>query len=200
MKATIDASSLKRLEKQMMRMIERVVPSKLDAATVGIHEGAGMHERKKKRRNEGDQFYSEKKNHDLTELKRHKKTRSSKTIKTPKEPEPVSVARIGAWNHFGTEKIPARPWLDVGVEQGRLKYKKIIETSVDKGLNVNQAMAKVAAVAVGQVQKYMTQLKDPPNAQATIEKKGSSNPLIDSSQTRQSVTSVMTRGDSSSGV
>jgi|TARA_A200000113_G_scaffold221882_1_gene234518 hypothetical protein len=195
-KPSLNTSALKKMEQKIMKMVRKVVPAELDAVTVGIHEGAGNHqgeEHRKKRKQRKSGYIPDK-------LEHFRNSPRGRGAKNPKKGEPVTVAKIGALNHFGTETIPARPWLDVGVSRGRLKYKKIIETSVDKGENVNQAMKKVAVVAVGEVQRYITQLKEPPNAISTIEAKGSSNPLIDSGQMRQSVTSVMTRGDSSSGV
>lgn len=200
-KPSMNTSALKKMEQKVMQMVEKVVPSELDAVTVGIHEGAGNHdgEEHRKKRNKKRRKKLHQVHHREEILHRSPKSEGDR-IKNPEKNEVVTVARIGALNHFGTETIPARPWLDVGVLQGRLKYKRIIETSVDRGLNVNQAMKKVGEVAAGVVKRYITQLKEPPNAISTIKAKGSSNPLVDSSQTRQSVTSVLAKGDSSSGV
>lgn len=84
--------------------------------------------------------------------------------------------------------IPARPWLAPGVAAGNDQYIKIIERELADGGTPESALMKVGVVAVGKVQKYMTDLKTPPNAPSTIRKKGSSNPLIDSGQLRSSVT------------
>lgn len=83
--------------------------------------------------------------------------------------------------------IPARPWLGPGVASGNAEYVKIIERELADGGTPETALHKVGVVAVGMVQKYMTDLRDPPNAPSTIAKKGSSNPLIDSGAMRQSV-------------
>ena len=87
-----------------------------------------------------------------------------------------------------TVNIPARPWLNPGVNAGNEEYLKIIERALDNGETLNTALERVGVVAVGMVQKYMTELKTPPNAPSTIKAKGSSNPLIDSGALRQSVT------------
>ena len=97
----------------------------------------------------------------------------------------ISNAQLGAVLHFGNDHIPARPWLDVGVQQGNKEYSEIIEDNAD---DLDRAMEQIGVVAVGRVQEYMNELKTPPNAASTIKKKGSSNPLIDTGNLKQSVT------------
>lgn len=82
-------------------------------------------------------------------------------------------------------KIPPRPWLDVGVASGTNDY---IEAIKNSNGDIDNALEKVGQIAVGKVQQYMTDLQDPPNAQSTIDKKGSSNPLIADGTLRASVT------------
>jgi hypothetical protein len=91
-----------------------------------------------------------------------------------------------------TVSIPARPWLNPGVASGNVEYLSIIEKTLAKGEPIENALNKVGIVAVGKVQKYMTELRTPPNAASTIKAKGSSNPLIDSGALRQSVTYKIT--------
>lgn len=88
--------------------------------------------------------------------------------------------------------IPARPWLNPGVASGNKQYISIIERELADGGTPESALNKVGVVAVGKVQKYMTDLKTLPNAQSTIKKKGSSNPLIDSGALRASVSFKLT--------
>lgn len=195
-KPSMNTSALKKMEQKIMKMVRKVVPAELDAVTVGIHEGAGNHqgeEHRKKRMQRKGRYIPDK-------LEHFRNSPRGRGAKNPKKGEPVTVAKIGALNHFGTETIPARPWLDVGILQTWEKCKRVIEITVYKGGNINQGMKKVGEVAVGGVKRYITQLKEPPNAMSTIEAKGSSNPLVDSSQMRQSVTPVLEKGDSSSGV
>ncbi|QDP56528.1 MAG: hypothetical protein Tp118SUR00d2C21406351_34 [Prokaryotic dsDNA virus sp.] len=91
-----------------------------------------------------------------------------------------------------TVSIPARPWLNPGVASGDEEYLKIIERVIASGEPLDKALEQIGVVAVGMVQKYMTDLKTPPNAPSTIKAKGSSNPLIDSGALRQSVTYKVT--------
>lgn len=106
--------------------------------------------------------------------------------------EQMSMATLGAIQHFGNDRIPARPWLDVGVEQGNKEYAAIIEEGLAKGLSQDQILEQVGAMAAGYAQEYIRDLQTPPNAESTIKKKGSSNPLIDTGAMLQSVTYLVT--------
>ena len=99
----------------------------------------------------------------------------------------VTNAQLGAIQHFGTDDIPARPWLDVGVATGHQEYANIIAGTVEDGGTLNEALNKVGVVAVGKAQQYIIELKAPPNAKSTIKAKGSANPLIDTGAMMQSV-------------
>ena len=91
-----------------------------------------------------------------------------------------------------TINIPARPWLNPGVDSGTEEYLKIIERALEAGEPLDKTLHQIGVVATGMVQKYMTELRTPPNAPSTIKAKGSSNPLIDSGALRQSVTYKIT--------
>lgn len=99
-----------------------------------------------------------------------------------------------------TISIPARPWLNPGVQSGNVEYLSIIEKSAAKGESLDVALNKVGLVAVGLVQKYMTELRTPPNAPSTIKKKKSSNPLIDSGALRASVSYKITPSKPTEGL
>ena len=120
----------------------------LGTATVGVHEGAGVHPN-----GDGETF-----------------------------------AEIAIKNHFGSGNIPARPFLDVGVESVITKINRAVEVELEKG-KPDKALEQMARLAVGGVQTYMTDLQTPPNAPYTIAKKGSSNPLIDTGALRANITS-----------
>lgn len=92
-----------------------------------------------------------------------------------------------------TINIPPRPWLDKGVESGVKEYLETIREGVKEGLDSKRIMVRVGVEAEGAVRQYITDLDSPPNAPATIRKKGSSSPLIDSGNMRQSVTSTVVR-------
>ena len=112
----------------------------------------------------------------------------------------LSNAQILALNEFGTANMPARPSLQPGVKSGNVEYLKIVEDTVADGEPLEMALNKIGVVAVGNVQKYMTELRTPPNAASTIKQKKSSNPLIDTGQLRQSVTFSITNKKPQEGI
>jgi hypothetical protein len=111
------------------------------------------------------------------------------------EGEQMTEAELGALQHFGTDgppKIPARPWLDVGVKSGTRDYIEYVAEQIGKGSDMDTVIEGVGILAAGATQQYITDLKTPPNAPYTIAKKRSDNPLIDTGRMRASVTSTTT--------
>lgn len=109
----------------------------------------------------------------------------------------LTMAQLGAVLHFGNQRIPPRPWLDVGVRSGSADYLDIIENNSD---DLDSALNMIGNIAVGKVKQYMTELQDPPNAPSTVKKKGSSNPLINNGHLRQSVTYSIIDGKPEEGI
>ena len=96
--------------------------------------------------------------------------------------------------------IPARPWLKPGVESGTQEYLAIVQSKIAAGANIDAVLEEIGVVAAGIVQKYMTDLKSPPNAKSTIRQKGSSNPLIASGALRASVTYALQKDRPTEGL
>lgn len=119
------------------------------------------------------------------------------------EGEQMTEAELGALQHFGTDgppKIPARPWLDVGVQSGAVDYIAYVRDQIGAGANLDMVVEGVGILAAGATQQYITDLKTPPNAPYTIAKKGSDNPLIDTGRMRASVTSTITDEKPTEGI
>lgn len=116
--------------------------------------------------------------------------------------EPISNAFLGAILDQGSDdgNIPARPWLAPGVASGNKEYQAIILQTVEDGGSLDEALEKIGVVAVGKTQQFMTKLKTPANSPITIKRKGSSNPLIDTGNLRQSVTSSVTSEKPKEGI
>ena len=114
----------------------------------------------------------------------------------------LTMAQLGAVQQFGTEDghIPARPWLDVGVESGTQDILGTIRSGAGKGLPLDAVLEQVGVVAAGAVQEFIIDLRTPPNAPSTIENKGSDNPLIDTSAMMQSVSYAVTREKPTEGI
>lgn len=105
----------------------------------------------------------------------------------------INMATLGAVHEFGTEDVPARPWLQNGFDSGLKDYEGIIADGIDEtvteGADITDALNQVGVFAVGRVQEFITELKTPALAPATVRrrKKGSDNPLVDEGLMRGSI-------------
>lgn len=100
----------------------------------------------------------------------------------------LTMAGLGATQHFGNGKIPARPFLDLGVAKGNREYLEAIKSGIQQGLSSQQIIDQVGLLATGNVKEFITELRSPANKPITIKRKGSSNPLIDTGMMRSSIT------------
>ena len=108
------------------------------------------------------------------------------------------IVNRAVWNHYGTRgggwggPIPPRPFLLNAMRSNKDKYRDALKASAAKILTgevtFEATLNKLGILAQGDVQQEITDLRDPPNSEVTIARKGSSNPLIDTGQMRQSVT------------
>lgn len=112
----------------------------------------------------------------------------------------MTQAQNGALQNYGNDRIPARPWLIPGVQSATQDIIDVIADGLEGGLTPDQTLNQIGAVAAGATQQYITDLQTPPNAPSTIEKKGSSNPLIDTGSMRSSVTWKVTSDKPTEGI
>ena len=109
-----------------------------------------------------------------------------------------SIAMIGKWNDYGTEKTPARPWLSTI----NFRYKNKIYSDIKKALNTIKSRDNLREGEVQAVlEKYISlslinYMKDnilngqwTANSPTTIKTKKSSKPLIDEGNMLASVNS-----------
>lgn len=104
------------------------------------------------------------------------------------------VLMKAVWTHFGTVKNPDSEWpfITNAFNDNRRRYlaalkknaKSILRGQVDAG----SVMSRLGLLAQGDVQMEMVNISSPANAQSTIKKKGSSNPTIDTGETKNNVT------------
>ena len=98
---------------------------------------------------------------------------------------------IASSQEFGTEHIPERPFMRITADSIRGQVGKMIDDGYTRIINgsetVEKLLGKIGVFAVGKIQETITNLSDPPNDPKTIERKGSSNPLIDTGFMRSSV-------------
>lgn len=102
-------------------------------------------------------------------------------------PNGKDVTIVARDNDKGTKRIPQREFMIPAGNKAANKTINITVYSIVGGIDESQALSKAGELFVGFIQKEITNLKEPPNSPYTIEKKGSSNPLIDSGDMRKSV-------------
>ena len=99
------------------------------------------------------------------------------------------VAAVAAWNEFGTETIPERPFFRNALAESERSVGRILQGGLDtKKMVVGEQLAgRVGAHIQGKIRDSITALKEPPNAPETVRLKGSSDPLLDTGTLRNSV-------------
>lgn len=107
-------------------------------------------------------------------------------------PDGTSVIEVGHKNEFGSvsERIPERSFLRKSFRDNEKKYSKMAVKAVKKAINggdFEKEAGIIGLVMEGDIQQTIIDVKTPPNAQFTIEKKGSSNPLVDTGHMGQSI-------------
>lgn len=119
----------------------------------------------------------------------------------PHEDSDLTVLDIATIHEFGAPAagIPQRSFVRATVDEHRADIARIqraLAARVIAGkLDVRGALEQLGAKVVGLIQTRIAAGIAPPNAPATVERKGSATPLVDSGQLRGSVTyAVRARG------
>ncbi len=93
------------------------------------------------------------------------------------------LAELAEKLHFGTAHIPARPFLEDGLTLNQDEIRKAFKNELQRLRDTGKAnLDKLGVMAVSRVQDLVRggyYREKVPNAPATIEIKGSDNPLID---------------------
>lgn len=103
----------------------------------------------------------------------------------------ATVLEVGLYNEFGTDRIPARSfiraWFDENEAKNREDLAKLMQSVVTGARTKEQILELLGARFVGEIQARIAEGIDPPNAKSTIERKGSSTPLIETGVLRSSI-------------
>ena len=114
------------------------------------------------------------------------------------EVEEIENAELAKMLSFGTSEIPARPFLDQGIESRQNELQEALRTEAKKVIDGGQAnWNKVGTMAVGAVQEFVRSdyyRTNVPNSKKTIDYKGSDKPLIDGANLIQSLHFVVQNG------
>lgn len=108
----------------------------------------------------------------------------------------TSIAKVAAINEFGASDIPERPFMRQSFENHEGELQAACDAAqrlVSSGGSAEQALQQIGVVAKGLVQDEIVNGGFAPNAESTIKKKGSEQPLIDTGTMRQSVNFVVKR-------
>ena len=108
----------------------------------------------------------------------------------------TSIAQVAAVNEFGASDIPERPFMRQSFENHEGELQAACDAAqrlVSSGGSAEQALQQIGVVAKGLVQDEIVNGGFAPNAESTIKKKGSEQPLIDIGTMRQSVNFVVKR-------
>lgn len=110
----------------------------------------------------------------------------------------LPVALVAAWQDLGApfvgeKHIPARPFMSVGLKTllaspvYTRKYMESYLNILDNNSTAVDEYGRIALTVVPELRDIVDKWSDPPNAPATIKKKGENNPLIDTGKMRDSV-------------
>lgn len=103
----------------------------------------------------------------------------------------TTVLQVATWQEFGTETIPERSFLRAWFDIERVKIQASM-VAISKAIlsgkyTREQGLNLLGLRWVGEIQKRMSNRIPPPLAPATIARKGSDVPLIDTGQLRASI-------------
>lgn len=122
---------------------------------------------------------------ELRQIIRQFKGRSKVKVGFPKG-ESDEILDKAIYNEFGTRDIPERPFIRNGLRDGVGELQRVstvVARRVIAGtLTKNQALNQLGKTGVDLVKQSAIGLKDPPNAEVTVSRKGSSNPLVDTGE------------------
>lgn len=110
------------------------------------------------------------------------------------EEDGTDICDIVAWNELGTVHIPARPFLRKSVDENVDKINSFLQSKKQEfinGIPAEQILKEIGLFQKDLIQEKITEGSYIPNAVATIKKKNSDKPLIDTGRMRQSVNYVI---------
>ena len=133
-------------------------------------------------------FYTGQKYNEIRRKKR-RKPGSAQRGRRRKRP----LAQVAAWQEWGTPTVPERPFMRPVLAWLRTPgtVARLLRPAIDVKTGELRAgpAVRVADILKGKIQQNIRTKRIPPNTVATIRKKGSNDPLIDSGQMLRGVKS-----------
>lgn len=91
-----------------------------------------------------------------------------------------SVAQVAFWNEYGTATVPPRPFFRNTIAEHKDEWPKQAAALLEaNGGDVRQTLELMGEGVKGQIVETIQAFREPPNAAATVKKKGFDKPLID---------------------
>lgn len=116
-----------------------------------------------------------------------------------REIKPVETAELAKALSYGTAEIPARPFLEEGLESKKKEIAAALKTEAEKAVKGSGAnWNKVGTMAVGAITEFVRgdfYRTNVPNSPGTVEYKGSDKPLIDGGNLIQSLQFIVQEGN-----
>lgn len=113
-----------------------------------------------------------------------------------------SLIQVATWNEYGTDTIPERSfiraWFDENEAAAKQTLTRLLKQAAKGKITFQVAAERFGLWCVGQIQKRIAVGIEPSNAESTIQRKGSSKPLIDTGQLRSSIAYAIDGGPSES--
>lgn len=108
-----------------------------------------------------------------------------------KEKRPIALKDLAAIHEYGLG-VPKRAFIKPSLKKNRIKYLKYAGKQITPIIRGKRSMSAawqgLGLMAVADIQDYMVTAEFTALAPETIKRKGSSRPLIDTGQMRQSIT------------
>ena len=101
------------------------------------------------------------------------------------------IANYASANEFGTDTVPQRSFLRSTVAEHVARLRQNLVNASKAAIDLKGRRGRVAEKAAQELAKAIKDkirdLDSPPNAQSTIDRKGSNNPLIETGAMRDSI-------------
>lgn len=106
----------------------------------------------------------------------------------------VDLVDIAMFNELGTVHIPSRPFLRDSVDAHANEINDFLQSVgqyIARGGSAETALKKIGVFQKGLVQEEIIKGDFVPNSEATIKRKGSDTPLVDTGKMRRSINYVI---------
>lgn len=118
---------------------------------------------------------------------------------TPYYENGASILEVAIYNNYGTEDIPARPFMEESAEPLQVNYKKRMKASmpaINSGkLEMKKFLGLVGRESEGIIRRKIVAGPWIPNSPKTVKAKKSDKPLIDTGAMQKNVTNVVRKAE-----